>query len=277
MVRFNGRFGFLLLFAIALVSMSACVPEPVTVQVVSTAEPIPVHLWLGIEDGAEPVADFILERYQVEGVVLHVVSGSGPILLDDLGADQVDVAFVYQVPERWDGWFNPVLLDGVVLVVHQDNPVQGVSRQAAQEILAGQIKDWADVGGPVGEIVLHGRAFGSGGRSVLTERVLESQRWAITAEIEVSEYEMMTAVAADPAAIGYGMMGSVARYDGVRPLVIDGIPAEPNTVGTQQYLLTTPLYATTLIEPQGELRALLSWLQSPEIQAELGQVYGRVR
>jgi ABC-type phosphate transport system substrate-binding protein len=52
---------------------------------------------------------------------------------------------------------------------------------------------------------------------------------------------VLTAVAADPQAIGYSMMGNSSMAD-VKLLAIDDIPPTRNEVGSQRYPLTVPLY-----------------------------------
>ena len=198
------------------------------------------------------------------------------MLLDDLTAGRIDIAFVYSLPPNGAVWFNPVLLDGVVLLVHEENPVTAVTRQEAQALFAGRIQNWSQLGGLDEAVVLHNRENGAGARAVFQQRVMAAQRLAITAVTETSEGGMRAAVAGNSAAVGYGMMG-YGGDEGGRPLLLEGVMAEPNMVGTQRYLLTTPLYAAVDGEPQGGARALIGWLQSEAVQAELGVAYGRVR
>ena len=261
------RYLLFVVFAINVLLLAVACTEPApSIQPPPTAEPIPVHLWLGFEDGTQPLADHVVANYTAENVVIHTVFANGDVLLDDLAADQIDVAFVYSLPPNPAVWFSPVALDGVVLFVHPDNPLTDLNQQDGQAIFAGRGgQPW----------VLHTRENGAGVRTVFRDRLMAEQRVAITAVTQTSEAALHTAVAADPQAIGYGSMANLPAD--LKPLSINGMSANPNTVGTQQYLLTTPIYAAATAEPQRELRALIGWLQSAETQAELGGVYGRVR
>jgi phosphate transport system substrate-binding protein len=87
--------------------------------------------------------------------------------------------------------------------------------------------------------------------------------------------QVIEAIADNPAAIGYSMMGAVDIR--VKTLAIDGIMASLTTTADQSYPLTSPLYFVSAAEPTGDLRAFLAWLQSDEGQTVIGEKYGRVR
>lgn len=266
-MNFVSRTGWL--FATVLICLFtavACTEPTLPAQPPPTAEPIPVHLWLGFEDGTQPLADYVTANYTADNVVIHTVFANGGVLLDDLTADQIDAAFVYSLPPNPAVWFSPVALDGVVLFVHPENPLSDLVQQDGQAIFAGRGgQSW----------VLHTRENGAGVRTIFRDRLMAEQRMSITAVTQTSESALHAAVAADPQAIGYGSMANLPTD--LKPLSLNGMDANSNTVGTQQYLLTTPIYAAATAEPQRELRALIGWLQSAETQAELGRIYGRVR
>ena len=173
-------------------------------------------------------------------------------------------------------------LDGLVLVVHPLNPVANVTTAEAQALYNGRIESWDGVGGPQQAVALIGRERGSGVRLLFFERVLVEQRPSINAVIRPDNASLLDAVAAEPGAVGYTMLGAASGRDDVAPLNLDGIAPTPNSVGTQNYPLTVPLYFVAPTEPAGPgtggmLRAFLAWLQSDEGQMILGEKYGRVR
>ncbi|MCB0034663.1 MAG: substrate-binding domain-containing protein, partial [Anaerolineales bacterium] len=213
--------------------------------------------------------------YERDDTVLHLVGGNSRALYDDLAAGQLDAVILNYIPAGNELWFNPLALDGLVFIVHLDNPVRELTRPELQAIFSGQINNWADVGGADLPIVPHIREQGAGARQLFQERVMQEQRVGIAAVLQPSQTAVLEAVAADPQAIGYTTLSGV-RED-VAVLTVEGSHPEPNTVGTQQYPLTVPLYFLADGEPTAELRAFLSWLQSVEGQAQLGQTVGRVR
>ncbi len=264
----------LLLFALLPAGCAApAAPLPTPLP---AATPVPV--WLGIEDGAEPLA-LVLDTLETPppGGVLHLVSGSRQGLLDDLAAGKLDALFLHQLPPNADSafWVNPVAVDGLALIVHPDNPVESLTLAEAQGIFSGQIRSWAEVGGPDRTIEPLIREEGASSRLLLRERVLGGQPPALSSALKAGDEALQAAVAENPAAIGAAMMAALTPA--VRPLALDGLLPDRNTTGTQQYRLTTPLYFLAPAEPHGPLRALLAWLQSPEGQAALGARYGRIR
>jgi phosphate transport system substrate-binding protein len=208
-------------------------------------------------------------------VALQFITANNRTLLADLAGGQLEAVLVHHIPANSENWFNPVALDGLVIVVHPDNPVESLSLAEIQAIFNGRLDNWSAVGGPDLAIQLVSREQGAGTRTLLGERILLEQRLAITAEIVSGNEQMLEMVAGSPAAVGYSMMGSVSSQ--VKSLLVEGLAATPESTAGQSYPLTSPLYFVTLQEPAGELRAFLAWLQSPAGQQIIGQRYGRVR
>ena len=50
----------------------------------------------------------------------------------------------------------PMALDALVPIVAPDNPLPGISTLDLAKVLAGEIKNWKDIGGPDMPLVLHG-------------------------------------------------------------------------------------------------------------------------
>jgi phosphate transport system substrate-binding protein len=196
-------------------------------------------------------------------------------LLADLEAGQFDAVLVHHLPVGSELWFNPVALDGLVVIVHPDNPLAGLSAAEIQALFNGRITNWSSLGGPDTAVQVVSREQGAGSRTIFSERIMLEQRVTITAQIVSSNDQMIEAVAANPAAVGYSMMG--AAGSSVKALAVEGITAAPATTADQSYHLTAPLYFVAPAEPTGDLRAFLAWLQSEDGQMVIGEKYGRVR
>lgn len=260
----------LLLFSIVACQDTAPLPPPV-----ASTEPVPVHLWIGVTDDAAGLLSEVSAAYKNSRAVLHVISGNSHSLYDDLATGQLDAVILNYIPPNNDLWVNPLALDGLVFIVHPDNPVRELTRPELQAIFSGRINNWADVGGPSLPIMPQIREQGAGARQLFQERVMQEQRVTINAVLQPAYTAVLEAVAADPQAIGYTTLSGLPA--GVAVLTVEGFTPEPNTVGTQQYPLTVPLYFLADGEPNGQLRHFLSWLQSAEGQAQLGQKVGRAR
>ncbi len=259
--------------ALASIGCRAAPPPPATLAAPPAAE----LLAIGLSSSAAPLGDLVAEPYAATDpqAGLTFVEGNETALVADLDAGTLDALLVH-VPPRGDGyWHNPVALDGLAIVVHPDNPVRALTSAEVQGLFSGAIDNWAGLGGPNLPVVPVGRERGDGARALLTERIMAEQRPAIGTLVQPTNEALLDAIAGEPGAIGYTMIGALDER--VAAVTIDGVEPTPNNAGSQNYPLSTPLYFVSPEEPQGELRAFLAWLQSPEGQTILSDKYGRVR
>jgi ABC-type amino acid transport substrate-binding protein len=78
---------------------------------------------LGVVSSATSLAALAAEAYEADGVFVEFVPGNQAALLADLRAGQLDGLLLHHIPAGNENWFNPVAVDGLVIVVHPDNPV----------------------------------------------------------------------------------------------------------------------------------------------------------
>ena len=259
---------------------AACNSQPAPPPTIP-AEASPTLLQIGATSSASSIVPLIEAEYaqQNPGSQLQFVLANSSTLYDDLDNGLLDVILVHHIPEGNGRYYNPVALDGLVIITHPDNPVQSLTSAEVQAIFNGRITNWQAVGGANESIVLLSREQGAGLRTLLRQRIMAEQRISPNALLQTGNDAMLTAVADNPAAIGYSSMSSASQTATVQMLQLDGRSATPTTTAAQNYPLTTPLYfvAASEAEPAGELRAFLAWLQSDVGQAQLGSVYGRVQ
>jgi hypothetical protein len=243
-----------------------------------TPAPDGVVVRLGVVSSATTLVTLVEAVYEADGVFVDFVVGNQSALLADLAAGRLDGLLLHHIPAGNENWFNPVAVDGLVIVVHPDNPVSSLTLGEVQAVFNGRIVNWSSLGGSDRPIHLVSRETGAGARTLLNRQVLAEQRLDINAAVVSSDEGVLTAVAADPQAIGYSLMGNSSTTR-VKLLAIDDIPPTRNEVGSQRYPLTVPLYYLhgSPDEPEGHLRHFLAWLQSPAGQQVVGHVYGRVR
>jgi phosphate transport system substrate-binding protein len=267
----------LALLSLLLLLLATCQAEPLPVPTAVPTLAPPAALRIGLTGDAGSLAELVTAGYPTarSGAIIAFVHGNSAALLADLDAGLLDAVLIHDIPANSHYWFNPVALDGLVVVVHPSNSLSGLSRGEVQAIFSGRTPEWSNLGDPNQAILLISRERGSGARTIFHERVLAEQRLAITAVIQPDNRSLMAAVAGEPAAIGYAMMGELT--DQVKALALDGVAPTPHTTGDQSYPLTVPLYFVAPAEPRGELRAFLAWLQSEEGQSLLAGKYGRVR
>lgn len=152
-------------------------------------------------------------------------------------------------------------IDGVGAVVNPKNPVTALTGQQLQDIYAGRITNWRELGGEDKEINLYDRDAASGTREVFWEKALKKGDIARKANVVVSNGAMKTAVAGDPYGIGYVSVGHIDAT--VTPITLDGVAANLENVKSGAYGVARGLFSLTKGEPAGLAKFFLDFLLSP--------------
>jgi phosphate transport system substrate-binding protein len=175
--------------------------------------------------------------------------------------------------------------DAIAVVVHPDNPVDGLTIPLLSDIFAGKITNWAEVGGEDRPIVLLSRESNSGTHVYFLEEVVrqgdaeDKTLFSPDTLLMPSSEGISAEVRQNPNAIGYDGLGyvtpdqkvvAVAPSEG-EPYVLPAVA----TVKDGSYPIARGLYIYTAGESQGAVREYLDWIMGPSGQAivqELGFV-----
>lgn len=137
-------------------------------------------------------------------------------------------------------------LDALIPIVAAENPLREISVAQLAHVLAGQIDNWAQLGGPDAPITLHLQARGSGMVQNLQDRVLSPARLQLASNAihHPDSVTLAKSVASDR--LGLGIAG-FASIGGARELPLSGpcgfsIRAMRLTVKTEDYPLSAPLF-----------------------------------
>jgi phosphate transport system substrate-binding protein len=123
--------------------------------------------------------------------------------------------------------------DALAVIVHPSNPVAGLSLAQVQQIFAGKITNWREVGGDDAGITIVAREAGSGTYSAFEELVLKGVPVTHAALRQGSNGAIRQVVAEDPHAVGYISLGIVDAT--VKALAIDGNNATHEAVLAGEY------------------------------------------
>lgn len=255
---------------------SGCTSEQEMPPSPPTLTPFPPYLVIGMSESAAPLVDLVSAPYEaLDGRPAPLfVTGNDETLLADLEQGVFEAVIVHHLPADSPMWFSPVALDGVVFLTNPDLGLGNLSKSQVQAIFGGSIVNWRTVGGPDLPVKLYSREPGSGAMAILQEQIMANVPYSSLAQVAPDDEFMRQAVATNPGAIGFSMMGSAG---GGNVILFEDHAATTDTVGGQLYPLTTPIYFVARNEPEGELREFLAWLQSPDGQIVLGEKYGKVR
>ena len=170
-----------------------------------------------------------------------------------------------------------IALDGLVFAVHPENPVRAITEEEAARVLAGEIENWSELGGPDAPITIYARASGTGTREVLDALVMEPAGLRVTAtglRVEADDAAVSAAVAADPFGLGFT---AFSQLGGARGLDVEnacGLRSAPtaHAIRTEEYPLTQLLYAyRTNGKMPGPGEAMLAFVSDAEGQAAIDE------
>jgi phosphate transport system substrate-binding protein len=153
-------------------------------------------------------------------------------------------------------------IDGVAPVVNPKNKVKALSKAQLQDIYAGKITGWKDLGGEDRAINIYTRDESSGTREVFWEKALNKGEIFGKANVVASNGAMKSGVANDPYAIGYMSVGYLD--ESVAPVALDAVIPSIATVKSGEYKVSRGLYSNTKGEATGLVKKFIDYLSSPE-------------
>jgi phosphate transport system substrate-binding protein len=168
-----------------------------------------------------------------------------------------------------------VALDGIAVIVHGNNAVRRLDREALRGVFTGEITDWAQLGGTAGPIHVLARDHHSGTFDTFKALVLGKRELRAGVKRYEDSSELADTVASDPSAIGFiglpyirGTKALAISDRGAQPMV-----PTPFTITTEGYLLARRLYLYTPAQPRSALVTdIVSFALSPQGQQVVREV-----
>lgn len=170
-----------------------------------------------------------------------------------------------------------VALDGLVVVVHPDNPVSRLTLDQVADIFIGKITNWNQVGGLDMPIVILSREVNSGTHIYFKEHVLRKgkekspEEFSPAALLMPSSYAIAEEIAQNINAIGYYGIGYISSSQKALAIAPDASSAYvvPNNENVKKgtYAISRPLLMYAQGEPQGVVKVFFDFVLSPEGQS----------
>ncbi|SMC97725.1 phosphate ABC transporter substrate-binding protein, PhoT family [Desulfocicer vacuolatum DSM 3385] len=160
---------------------------------------------------------------------------------------------VYPVPFR-------VALDAIVPVVNAENSVKNLTMAQLKDIYLGNIKDWKEVGGTPGTIVVISRDSSSGTFGVWKDLVMKKKRVIPNALTVPSNGGVVQAVANTPGAIGYIGLGYITKK--IKAVDVDGVVGSEENTLNGSFPISRGLFMFTKGWPKGETMGFISFILS---------------
>jgi phosphate transport system substrate-binding protein len=164
---------------------------------------------------------------------------------------------------------NLVAMDGLSVIVHPSNKVNGLTKNQLKDIYIGKISDWSALGGEIQKIVVVSRDSSGGTFESFGEMALDKEKVRSDALMQASNQAVASTVAKTPGAIGYVGIGYLSSQ--IKALTVDGVMPSKETVLNNKYKLGRPLFMYTNGAPQGVVKDFLDFVLSEEGQKLVGE------
>jgi phosphate transport system substrate-binding protein len=273
----------LLLLLAAACGQPLATPEPVFVQATGSMDvaPLVAELAAAYENEAplvtidvdDPGSAFGLQALRAGGADVALLSWLPP------GGEGSDGAWLLQPDWR----ATAIARDGLAIVVHPDNPLQGLGLLQLQDLFSGHAYEWASAGGPsagaalagLGEVQPVSREAGSGARAAFEALVMGDREVTPRAALLLSPEAVVEYVAATPNAIGYVSMAQVTAE--VKVLEVEGLLPTPETTARGAYPLSRELWLVAAEPYPAAVQEFVDFCLSAAGQQIVGRRYGRIR
>jgi phosphate transport system substrate-binding protein len=163
----------------------------------------------------------------------------------------------------------PVALDAFVFIVHEDNPVDGLTIDEIRSIYSGELTNWNQVGGPQTEIHPYQRDEQSGSQQLMQSLVMKNLPMVEAPLLVLLKMiAPFYAISEDPLGIGYSVYyyeENMAPNENIKLLAVDGIKPDRETIQSRLYPFTTEVYVVVRADssPTSVALRLRDWLLSP--------------
>jgi phosphate transport system substrate-binding protein len=131
-----------------------------------------------------------------------------------------------------------IAYDGVAVVTHPSNNIEGLTVEEVAAIYKGEITNWSQVGGEDKEIVVVSREDGSGTRGAFEEIVGFEGELTKSALIAEGNGNVQTTVSGNPQSVGYVSFTYI--NDTVKPMLIEGTEPTAENVLAEDYPISRP-------------------------------------
>jgi phosphate transport system substrate-binding protein len=219
-----------------------------------------------------------------EPIVVDLAAAGTATAFEGLAADQCDIGMASRAINddelavverggqgdlRTPATEHVLALDGIAVVVHGNNPLRRLDRDALHAVFTGEITDWVELGGAAGPIHVLARDHHSGTFDTFKTLVLGKHELRPGTDRYEDSSALADAVARDPNAIGFIGLPYIRATKALAISDRGALPMLPTpfTITTEGYLLARRLYLYTPAQPRSRLVTdIVSFALSPQGQ-----------
>ncbi|MFX0097272.1 MAG: phosphate ABC transporter substrate-binding protein [Candidatus Hodarchaeota archaeon] len=220
------------------------------------------------------------------GVLININGAGSAVGYSQLIDGLIDIASASRLPNSTENQsaatygvelnIIPIVIDGIVIVVHPNNDISNISFSLLRGIYNGTITGWTDVNFTCSRagnsITAYSRDPASGTFGFFKEQVMENDDYGGSVQMLAGNSAIISAVAADEDGIGY-VGATFAQTTQVRLVSVNnpntGNPVEPTfeNIKDFSYPIARHLYMVTDGSPTGHIAAYINWCIGPDGQA----------
>ena len=196
-----------------------------------------------------PVMSEIASDFENEhpGIRIEIQTGGSSRGVADVKNGKADFGMISRQLKNSEGELNvfKIANDGIGLIVHSSNPVEGLTTAQIRSAFTGKTKRWSDVGGPDQELVVCSKAEGRGTLEVFLNH-FDLKPANIQASLIVGDNQhSIKTVSGNPAALAYVSIGAaeyaIKNGEPIKLIRLDGVMPSTETVRDGSYTMTRPL------------------------------------
>ena len=155
-------------------------------------------------------------------------------------------------------------LDGIAIIVNNSSAVSNLTKEQIAGLYTGEITNWSEVGGADGPVAVIGREPGSGTRDGF-EDIIGVKENCLYDQEQTSTGAVISAVAANPNAIGYASLSAV--NDTVKAVTVNSVSCSEATILDGSYAVQRPFVMVTITgkELRAEVKAFIEFCMSADV------------
>ena len=164
-----------------------------------------------------------------------------------------------------------VAFDGIGVIVNSGNPLATLTKRQVEQVFAGDITDWSQIGGAAGKISIYTRNTASGTYSDFKDLAMKKRDYASSSQKMAGNEQIAAEVAKNPNGIGYVGLAYL-RDPGIKTVSIEGALPTEESVLAKKYPYARPTFYYTNGEPTGEAAKFVEFTLSDEGQKVVRKV-----
>lgn len=206
----------------------------------------------------------IMRKYS--DISITIAGGGSGLGIKQVSTKMIDLANSGRMPsqaeiKKGNLKLHRFAIDGIGIIVNKNNKLSNLTTQQLQNIFAGKITNFKELGFNDSPINLYTRDESSATRKVFWKKALKKSPIISSARVVSSNAAMKTIVAKDKNAIGIVSLGLVD--DKIKLLNLNGVTPSVESINDKSYKVARGLYLLSNNQAKPLGQAFIQYMRSP--------------